>query len=355
MPRKIPSLQALSCFEAAARHESYTRAAHELALTQGAVSRQIAALEDFLGLALFRRTRHGVTLTPAGTTYARQVAGRLDALERDTLDAMAGPDSGPRGSVHLAAVPTFATRWLLPRLPDLARQHPQVTVHVDVATRPFMFADSGHDAALYAGSPQQVAAWAGTRAVLLMQEEVLPIASPSLLAAHGSRRRCKPADMLALPLLQQSTRPEGWRQWFQAMGVAEASGPRVLQGPRLELFSMLAVAASQGLGVALIPRMLVEAELARGELVVACSQPLRGQRGYYFVTPDLGSAEPPAVDVLRAWLRSQAGDVDAVSKNAPPPTARGARVRSTPRARAERVQPMDIARGSCARVRRGGP
>jgi DNA-binding transcriptional LysR family regulator len=305
MPRKIPSLQALSCFEAAARHESYTRAAHELALTQGAVSRQVAALEDFLGVALFRRTRHGVALTPAGAAYARQVAGRLDALERDTLDAMSNPAAGPRGSVHLAAVPTFATRWLLPRLPDLAARHPLVTVHVDVATRPFMFADSGRDAALYAGTPQQVSAWAGTRAELLMPEEVLPIASPTLLAAHSARRRWKPADLLALPLLQQSTRPEGWRQWFDAMAVPEAAGPRVLQGPRHELFSMLAVAATHGLGVALMPRMLVEAELARGELVIACPRPLRGQRGYYLVTPELGAAEPAAVGLFRDWLRGQ--------------------------------------------------
>jgi DNA-binding transcriptional LysR family regulator len=320
MPRKIPSLQSLSCFDAAARHESYTRAAHELALTQGAVSRQIAALEDFLGVALFRRTRHGVALTPAGAAYARQVAGRLDALERDTLDAMASPAAGPRGSVHLAAVPTFATRWLLPRLPDLAAQHPLVTVHVDVATRPFMFADSGRDAALYAGTPLQVAAWAGTRAELLMHEEVLPIASPALLAAHSARRRWKPADLLALPLLQQSTRPEGWRQWFEAMAVPEAAGPRVLQGPRHELFSMLAVAATHGLGVALMPRMLVEAELARGELVIACPQPLRGQRGYYLVTPELGAAEPAAVGLFRDWLSTQAAGTEAVGSE----PARGA-------------------------------
>jgi DNA-binding transcriptional LysR family regulator len=179
-------------------------------------------------------------------------------------------------------------------------------VHVDVATRPFMFADSGRDAALYAGTAQQVSAWAGTRHELLMAEEVLPITSPALLAAHSARRRWKPADLLQLPLLQQSTRPEGWRQWFEAMDVPEAAGPRVLQGPRLELFSMLAVAATHGLGVALIPRMLVEAELARGELVIACPRPLRGQRGYYLVTPELGAAEPPAVVLFRDWLRAQA-------------------------------------------------
>ena len=183
MARKIPSLQGLSCFEAAARHESYTRAAHELALTQGAVSRQIATLEEFLGVTLFRRTRHGVALTPAGAAYARQVARRLDGLERDTLDAMALPASG--GAIHLAAVPTFATRWLLPRLQSLAREHPDITVHVDTQTRPFMFAETEHDAALYAGTPQQVAHWAGTRATLLMTGEGLPRASPMLLNGRG--------------------------------------------------------------------------------------------------------------------------------------------------------------------------
>lgn len=306
MPRKIPSLQALSCFEAAARHESYTLAAQELALTQGAVSRQIAALEAFLGLVLFRRTRHGVALTPAGAAYARQVAGRLDALERDTLDAMAAPDPRSPGAVHLAAVPTFATRWLLPRLPALAQAHPGLTVHVEVATRPFLFSGSGHDAALYAGTAEQVAGWPGTEATLLMHEEVLPVASPGLLAAHSSRRRWAPADLVGLPLLQQSTRPEGWRQWFAAMGVSAADGPQALQGPRYELFSMLAVAASHGLGVALVPRMLVEAELARGELVIACQKPLRGQRGYYFVTPATDPASPAAVGLLRTWLVAQA-------------------------------------------------
>ncbi len=297
MARKIPSLQGLSCFEAAARHESYTRAAAELALTQGAVSRQIAALEDFLGIALFRRTRHGVALTPAGAAYARQVASRLEGLERDTLDAMALPNSG--GAIHLAAVPTFATRWLLPRLPSLAAAHPDITLHVETQTRPFMFAQTEHDAALYAGTPQQVAHWAGTRALLLMTEEVVPVASPALLAA---RKRWTPRDLATLPLLQQSTRPEAWRQWFEAMGVG---APRALQGPRYELFSMLGVAASHGIGVALMPRMLVQAELARGELRIACDRPLRGQRGYYLVTPDV-EHERPVLGHFRQWLLAQA-------------------------------------------------
>jgi len=303
MSRKIPTLQALNCFEAAARHQSYTHAARELALTQSAVSRQIALLEDFLSVRLFERTRHGVILTAAGASYARQIASRLDGLERDTLDAMARQGSG--GSVQLAAVPTFATRWLLPRLADLAAQHPDIAVHIDARTRPFMFADTEYDAALYAGTAEQVAKWPGARAVLLMHEDVVPVASPRLLGTH---KHWRPQDIAQLPLLQQSTRPDAWRQWFDAMGV---SSELALHGPRYELFSMLAMAASHGLGVALLPRMLVESELARAELQVVCDQPLRGKRAYYLVTPETAQ-EKPALEQFRRWLqRHAAGIVDA--------------------------------------------
>lgn len=301
MRRPIPSTQALACFEASARHESYTRAAQELALTQSAVSRQVIALEEFVGVALFRRTRHGVSLTPAGALYAKKVRGWLQGLERDTLDLMSHQGQG--GTVNLAAVPTFATRWLMPRLPLLARQHPDITVHIEVQTRPFLFADTVHDAALYAGTPEQVGNWPGVQVLKLMDEDVVPVCSPTVLGKAAARdlgrawQPVAPEVLARLPLLQQSTRPYGWQQWFQSVGV---DAPRALDGPRYELFSMLAVAASHGLGVALIPPMLVEAELARGELVVACAQPLRGERSYYLVTPN--GMPAPALGLFSAWL-----------------------------------------------------
>lgn len=307
MRRALPSIQALACFDSAARHESYTRAAQELALTQSAVSRQITGLEAFLGVSLFRRTRHGVALTPAGRQYARQVGARLHALERDTLDVMAHQGHG--GALTLAAVPTFATRWLIPRLPLFAAQYPEIVVNIETRTRPFLFADTGFDAAVYAGTPQQVEQWPGTQAHLLMVEAVLPVCSPRLLsqAALRGRGRAQPAvpanALAALPLLQQSTRPHAWRQWFDAMG---AAAPRALEGPRYELFSMLAVAAAQGLGVALIPPMLIEAELARGELVAASPHPLRGERAYYLVTPQLQAPAPAALAAFLPWLQGQA-------------------------------------------------
>ena len=293
MRRKIPSLQALACFEAAARHQSYTRAAQELALTQGAVSRQLTALEDFVGVALFKRTRHGVSLTERGRDYAAQVASRLQALEQDTLDVMS---TQGRGTVlHLAAVPTFATRWLIPRLPDLKSQHPELTVHIETRTRPFMFADTPFDAALFAGTPEQVANWAGTQATKLLDEEVLPVCSPSLLQGQHS---LSPEAMAALPLLQQSTRMDAWRQWFEAQGVA---APQAMAGARFELFSMTAAAAVHGMGLALVPRLLVTQELARGELVVACDRTLTSQRAYYLVRPQ-GDEHAPVTQVFLDWL-----------------------------------------------------
>ncbi|MEW6693482.1 Glycine cleavage system transcriptional activator [Tepidimonas thermarum] len=301
MRRKLPSLQALNCFEAAARHQSFTRAAQELNLTQGAVSRQVAALEAFLGVALFRRTQHGMVLTPAGADYARHVRQRLDALERDAMDVMGR--SGPADTLTLGTVPTFATRWLIPRLPQLAARHPELLVHLETRTRPFLFTDTGIDAAIWAGTPQQLQQWAGTRATHLLDEDVLPVCSPRLLPAGEP---VTPQTLAALPLLQQSTRPEAWRQWFDAQGV---DAPRAMAGPRYELFSMQTAAAIAGLGVALMPTLLVQDELASGALVVACPRPLRAQRAYYLVQPQ--GDERPALALLRDWLLEACAQVRA--------------------------------------------
>ena len=202
---------------------------------------------------------------------------------------------GSGGSIHLAAVPTFATRWLIPRLPDLKARHPDITVHIETRTRPFMFTDTPFDAARYAGTPEQVSQWAGTRALRLLAEEVVPVCRPELL---GGQPALSPEAIALLPLLQQSTRPGAWRQWFDAVGV---SAPQALAGPRFELFSMTAAAAAHGLGLALVPRLLIEPELARGELVVACDLPLKGERAYYLVTSER-SEERPVVKTFLDWL-----------------------------------------------------
>jgi DNA-binding transcriptional LysR family regulator len=293
MRRKIPSTAALAAFEAAARHQSFTHAADELAVTQSAVCRQIAGLEDFLRVKLFRRTKRGVLLTEAGASYSRSVRARLDEVERDTLELMAKGGAG--GAIELAVVPTFASKWLLPRLPSFLQAHPGITVHMTPQTRPFLFAETVFDAALYAGE----AGWPGTAATFLMHENLIAVGSPALL---GSRRRLKPGDVARLPLLQQSTRPYVWRQWFASLGLTVAHD---LAGPRLELFSMLTEAAIQGLGAALIPPFLIEDELRAGRLVPLLEHAYRSDRSYYLIYPEAKS-ENPVLAVWRGWIEEEA-------------------------------------------------
>jgi len=294
MRRKIPSTAALVAFESAARHQSFTKAAEELALTQSAVCRQIASLEAFLGIELFRRTRRGVMLTEDGLSYSRRIAAQLDAVERDTLAVM-GQQGGT--SLELAVVPTFATQWLLPRLKDFQRLHPEVTVNLTNRTRPFLFADTEFDAALYFGD----ADWPGTRASFLMRENPLPVCSPELIAPHATLD-ARPLDarhLAALPLLQQSTRPYAWRQWFGSLGL-QVEGD--LRGPRYELFSMLAQAAMHGMGVALIPPLMIQRELAEGRLVVPLQHALQlSDKAYYLVIPER-KLELAALRAFRDWL-----------------------------------------------------
>lgn len=292
MSRKIPSTTALAAFEAAARHQSFSLAADELAVTQSAVCRQIASLEDFLGVKLFRRTRRGVLLTEAGSRYGASVRARLDEVERDTLALMAQGDSG--GVLELGVVPTFATKWLVPRLPDFQRRHPGITVHLTPRTRPFLFEDSGLDAAIHAGS----AGWPGTEAVLLLKESLVAVASPALV---GPQPTLDPAQLTRLPLLQQSTRPHAWRRWFEAHGLPSE---HCMAGSRMELFSMLTEAALHGLGAALIPRILIEAELASGQLLALTRDDLPSDRAYYLIHPE-DRRLSNALAVFRNWLLTQ--------------------------------------------------
>ncbi len=292
MRRKIPSTAALISFEAAARHESFTKAAQELSLTQGAVCRQIASLEEFLGVELFRRSRRGVKLTEAGLSYSRRVATQLDAVERDTLSVM-----GQQGTnvIELAVVPTFGTQWLLPRLKDFQQKHPEVTVNLTNRTRPFLFADTEFDAAIYFGD----ADWSGTESHRLMGENPMPVCSPNLM---GRKTSLTLAEIAELPLLQQTTRPYAWRQWFNSQNL---NVPRDMTGPRYELFSMLAQAAMHDMGIALIPPFLIQRELAEKRLVIANTQSLTSIKAYYLMIPDR-KVESASLKAFRDWLVSQA-------------------------------------------------
>ncbi|MFY1665721.1 LysR family transcriptional regulator [Pseudomonas sp. Pseu.R1] len=292
MRRKIPSTAALVSFEAAARHESFTKAAEELSLTQSAICRQIGSLEEFLNVELFRRSRRGVKLTEAGLSYSRRVAMQLDAVERDTLSVM-----GHQGAnvIELAVVPTFGTQWLLPRLKDFQQQNPDVTINLTNRTRPFLFADTDFDAAIYFGD----ADWSGTESHRLMSENPMPVCSPQLM---GNKSRLSARELSEMPLLQQTTRPYAWRQWFNSMDMNIA---RDMTGPRYELFSMLAQAAMHEMGVALIPPFLIQRELAEQRLVVANAHALSSVKAYYLMIPER-KVESASLKAFRDWLVEQA-------------------------------------------------
>jgi DNA-binding transcriptional LysR family regulator len=293
MRRKIPSTVALSAFEAAARHQSFTKAADELAVTQSAVCLQIAVLEDLLGVKLFRRSKRGVTVTDAGLSYALSVRARLDEMERDTLELMANGAQGT--TLDLGVVPTFATNWLLPRLAEFRRAYPHIIVNLHTRTRPFLFEDTALDAAIYAGE----ASWPGTEGHFLMRENLIAVASPALIAP----RKVLAASQLArLPLLQQTTRPHAWRHWFQSQGLEVEND---MAGPRLELFSMLAKAAIHGMGVSLFPKFLVEKELEEGLLVQVVKHAYLSDRSYYLIYPER-KADRPALAAFRDWIELEA-------------------------------------------------
>lgn len=295
MRRKIPSTAAMIAFDAAARHESFSRAAEELSLTHSAICRQVAGLEGFLGLRLFRRTRRGMQLTEAGLSYSRLIAARLDEVERDTLSVMSKQGHG--GSLELAVVPSFATNWLLPRLVGFMQAKPDAAINLNNRTRPFMFSDTDFDAAIYCGD----ANWPGTRAAFLMREKLVPVCSPGLKRLLGEPT----AERLAeLPLLQQATRPYAWRQWFASFGLRV---PHDMTGSRLELFSMLAQAAVHGLGVALIPPMMIEKELADGTLVIPVQHEYFSDKAYYLIFPEPHS-ESPLFHLFRDWLLDEASN-----------------------------------------------
>ncbi|SDT87597.1 LysR family transcriptional regulator [Halopseudomonas salegens] len=300
MRRKIPPTQALICFESAARHESFTKAAEELALTQSAVCRQIANLEEFLDVQLFRRTRRGVKLTETGQTYSRRIANGLDAVERDTLSVMGNQGTA---TLELALVPTFGTQWLLPRLNSFLVQHPHVTVNLTNRTRPFLFADTEFDAAIYFGDGD----WSGTEAHFLMHESPVPVCSPALIAPASE---LTPEQIAQLPLLQQTTRPYAWRQWFASLGMRVEHD---LNGTRLELFSMLGQAAMHGMGIALIPPFLIREELASGKLINPCTHSFESNNAYYLAIPER-KAESATLQGFRDWLLAEASTYrDALS------------------------------------------
>ena len=298
MRRKLPSNNALLIFESAARFQNFTQAADELALSQSAVCKQIAQLEEALGVALFSRIKKRVLLTPAGRDYADKIRIHLDKLERDTLEVMGHQDGS--GILELAVIPTFASQWLIPRLRDFQKQRPDITVNLSTKTTAFLFSESLFHAAIHSGK----APWPGTLGDFLMAEDdAIPVCSPELLQRYDYPHfPLALQDIASMPLLHLSTRLNDWRQWFELHRYP--SDIPAVKGARYELFTMLIEAAIAGLGVALIPRYMVAGEIQSGKLIIPNQLDLPEQAAYFLVYPEENTNFGPLRE-FRAWLLEQ--------------------------------------------------
>ncbi|VCU69791.1 Glycine cleavage system transcriptional activator [Pigmentiphaga humi] len=292
MRRKIPSPAMLQAFELSARTLSFTQAASSMSLTQSAISHQIQGLEEFLGVKLFERVRKRLQLTSAGEILLLRLTPALDALESAIIETIS---TEPAYSVlRLGVVPAVAAQWLIPRLGDLQRKHPRLTLNL-VTRLPFNFHNNSLDAAINLGNTR----WPGSQSDWLMDEHMVVVCSPELAACtlHG------PADLRRVDLLQMTLRPHAWRDWLTAGGLPVENATR---GMKFESFSLVLRAAMEGLGAAVVPRLLVEEELADGRLVSPFGPVVRSQMSYYLVYPPANAALP-ALQTFRSWLRSQSG------------------------------------------------
>jgi LysR family glycine cleavage system transcriptional activator len=288
----LPPLNALRSFDAAARHGSFTRAADELCVTQGAVSHQVKALEAELGLKLFNRERNGLVITEAGREYLSVVRDAFDRIALGTERLVSRQHSG---ALTVSTSPDFAAKWLVNRLGRFADAHREIDLKVSATMHHVDFAREDVDLAIRHG----IGDWLGLDAVNLCAEELFPVCSPALL---NSRRGIRsPEDVLQFPLLHLDDRRD-WSRWLE---VAGAAGGGLLHGPILNHASMLIDAAINGQGIALARTTLVATDLIDGRLIRPFQTALPLKNTYWIVCPKATSTLPKII-AFRDWLLAEA-------------------------------------------------
>ncbi|MVA52680.1 LysR family transcriptional regulator [Agrobacterium vitis] len=291
----VPDIVNLQAFECAARHQNFSRAAEELTLTQSAVSRQIAELEQQTGLQLFERIRRRVILSQAGQRFLPEVKELLIRSERLMIGAVAAGQMS--GALRVATLPTFGAKWLVPRLNGFLADHRDVAVTIESRAKPFSFMEDNFDLAIHFGQP----VWAGGVSTFLCHETVLPVACPELV---DSLPRDEAGVPPGAPLLHLITRPKLWADWCQFHDVTVQNA---YLGLRFDQFSMLTAAAVSGLGVALLPTYLIEDEMRSGALVPLTNAPMSTENAYYIVRPEEKRTHMVA-DLFQQWVLSQVSD-----------------------------------------------
>jgi LysR family glycine cleavage system transcriptional activator len=292
---RLPPLNALRAFEAAARHLSITVAADELHVTPGAVSRQIKLLEDTLGLQLLHRGHRQITLTRPGADYFRAVSKAVDALREATRRITR---RAQRKQLKVRAYTTFAMRWLIPRLSGFQSAHPEIEVLLTASLEDVDFRREDLDAAIRLGDGQ----WPGVNRHRLVDNVLAPVCSPALLKGRAKLLR-KPADLRHFTLLHSIARPDDWAYWLDANDASQQVD--AASGMTYQSSAMAYAAAVEGQGLAMAQRFLVEDDLRAGKLVMPFKKTVdMGDYTYYLLTP-AGRPESASMKQFRAWLLAQ--------------------------------------------------
>ncbi|MDD9947431.1 MAG: transcriptional regulator GcvA [Myxococcales bacterium] len=292
MSRELPSLNALRAFEAAARLGSFTRGARELNVTQAAVSHQVRALEQALGINLFVRRPRALELTPAGQRYRLSVTDAFDRIHAATRELLARPE---RTLLTVSVLPSFAARWLVPRLGRFNQAHPDVDLRIAPTQELADFSGDGIDIAIRYGRGR----YPGLLATRLLDDELFPVCSPGLL---DSQPRLRDADDLAAHTLLHDENHDDWKRWLLAADAGHVDAER---GPVFSDASMLIQAAVDGQGVGMARRVLVSHELTAGRLIRPFDgRGLASDFAYYVVYPRAAARRAP-IRAFRAWLRSE--------------------------------------------------
>ncbi|HYZ30972.1 MAG TPA: LysR substrate-binding domain-containing protein [Crenalkalicoccus sp.] len=291
--RRLPPLNAIRAFEAAGRHGSFTRAAAELNVTHGAVSRQVAQLELWLGTPLFQRKPSQLVLTEAGRAYLAEATAALDRLALASLQLL--DQAAPR-ALQVNAPPTFTMRWLIPRLSGFQRRRPGMEVRMTTSLAPVRFEPGGYDIAIRGAQ----APLPGMVSVAFMTELIMPVCHADL--TEGGRLRA-PADLEGQTLIGYGTEPYPWADWLAAAGVPELRPAGTL---RFEQMYFALQAAAEGLGVVLVPAFLVVDDILAGRLSAPFGALAARRRCYYANAVQ----RSPAVDAFIDWLLREGRDTE---------------------------------------------
>jgi LysR family glycine cleavage system transcriptional activator len=290
--RHMPSFAELVALEAVARLGSFTKAAEELSLTQGALSKQIRQLESTLGFLLFERTKRDVRITRGGQTYVNAIRPLLLKLERTTNAVIEANQE--KLVLNCAVLPSFATRWLAPRLVRFAAANPRLAINCKAYYEPFNFDEEPMDLAIHVGRPN----WPGTTAHHLFDEVVLPVSSP---AYRDTLQLSAPADIARATLIHNAARSALWHIWLDSLSL-DIEHP--FSGYALDDFLTVATAAASGLGVALIPEFCIRDDLASGKLVTLFDHKLQNVEAYYLVVP-AAKTNDPLVTRFLSWILNE--------------------------------------------------